>query len=166
MRTHDLVETGDFFMAYPHGNIQQNMTDNQAVLNAVVANTEMGKNTMDQLIELTQDRNLRASFLNQQKEYRRLNQAAHTAIEACGGRSEGQTPFAKLSTKVGIWSQTIADKSNRNLADMVIQGATQGIMDCEKTRKDYPGASSGAKKLLDELQQFEERTAQDMRRFL
>ncbi len=153
-------------MAYPHGNIQQGMTDNQALLNEVVKNTEMGKNTMEQLIGLTEDRNLRSSFKKQQNEYRRINQQAHTAMAACGGVSQGQSNMARMRTRMGIWAETLTDRSNRNLADMVIQGATQGVMDCEKARKDHPGASSGAKKLLDELQQFEERTAQEMRKYL
>ena len=49
---------------------------------------------------------------------------------------------------------------------MVIQGANQGVMDCEKARKDHPEASTGALGLLNELQQFEERTARQMREYL
>ncbi len=39
-------------------------------------------------------------------------------------------------------------------------------MDCEKARRDHPAASTGALGLLNELQQFEERTARQMRDYL
>ena len=140
--------------------------DNQAVLNEIVRNTEMGKNSLDQLIDVTDDKQLKASLLAQQQEYRRINQQAHTAMAALGEQSHGQSPAVKLMAKMGIWTETLADRSTRNLADMVIQGANQGVMDCEKARKDHPAASIGALGLLNELQQFEERTARQMRDFL
>jgi len=148
--------------------------DNQAVLNEIVRNTEMGKNSLDQLIDVTDDRQLKASLLAQQKasllaqqkEYRRINQQAHAAMAACGAQSQGQSTAAKLMAKMGIWTETLTDRSTRNLADMVIQGANQGVMDCEKARRDHPAASTGALGLLNELQQFEERTARQMRDYL
>lgn len=66
--------------------------DNQAVLNEIVRNTEMGKNSLDQLIDVTDDRQLKASLLAQQKEYRRINQQAHAAMAACGSRVRARAP--------------------------------------------------------------------------
>lgn len=140
--------------------------DNQAVLNEIVRNTEMGKNSLDQLIGVTDDKQLKASLLAQKREYRRINQQAHAAMAALGEQSHGQSPAVKLMSKMGIWTETLTDRSTRNLADMVIQGANQGVMDCEKARKDHPEASTGALGLLNELQQFEERTARQMREYL
>ena len=140
--------------------------DNQAVLNEIVRNTEMGKNSLDQLIGVTDDKQLKASLLAQQMEYRRINQQAHAAMAALGEQSHGQSPAVKLMSKMGIWTETLTDRSTRNLADMVIQGANQGVMDCEEARKDHPEASTGALGLLNELQQFEERTARQMREYL
>ena len=50
--------------------------DNEAVLNEVVRGTEMGKNTTEQLIHITGDRQLKASLLNQQRQFRQLNKNA------------------------------------------------------------------------------------------
>lgn len=140
--------------------------DNEAVLNEIVRNTEMGKNSLDQLIDITDDEQFKASLMNQQKEYRTLNQKAHQAMAACGVESHGQPTAVKLMSKMGIWTETLMDKTTRNLADMIIQGANQGVMDCEKARKDHPNASTGAMNLLNELQNFEERTALEMRNYL
>ena len=141
-------------------------TDNEAVLNEVVRNTEMGKNTTGQLISVTRDRQLKASLLSQQRQFRQLNQQAHTALAALGARGHGQSRMAKMAAEMGIAAKTMADPSPRNLADMVIQGASRAVTDCEKARRDHPHASTGAMRLLDELQSFEESITREMRAFL
>ena len=89
-----------------------------------------------------------------------------TALAACGTHGHGQSKMAKMATSMGIHAKTMKDSSTRALADMVIQGANQGVLDCEKARKDHPHASTGAMQLLDELQQFEEHAAVEMREYL
>lgn len=149
-----------------HNDQNHGASDNEAVLNQVVRNTEMGKNTTAQLIDITQDRQMKASLLNQQRQFRKLNQQAHTALAACGAQGHGQSKMAKAAANMGIMTKTLTDKSNRNLADMMIQGANQGVLDCEKARRDHPHASTGAMQMLDELQQFEQQIAQEMKNYL
>lgn len=121
-----------------HNDQNHGDSDNEAVLNEVVRNTEMGKNTTEQLIHITEDRQLKASLLNQQRQFRQLNQRAHTALAALGTHGHGQGRMAKMAAHMGIASKTMTDKSSRNLADMLIQGATQGYTDCEMARRDHP----------------------------
>ena len=51
-------------------------SDNEKMLQEIVQNTEMGKNTLDELMGLTHDQKLKDEMLRQKREYRRLNQAA------------------------------------------------------------------------------------------
>ena len=64
--------------------------------------------------------------------------------------------MAKLNTKVSIGMKTITDKSTRNLAEILTQGSSMGVMDCIKSQKDYPDAAPGSKRLMQKLQDFEE----------
>ena len=82
--------------------------------------------------------------------------ALQRAIDACGGSAQGQSAMAKLNTKVSIGMKTITDKSTRNLAEMLTQGSSMGVMDCIKSQKDYPDAAPGSKRLMQKLQDFEE----------
>ena len=108
----------------------------------------------------------RAELLRQRNLYRELNQEAHTAIEACGGTAQGQSAMAKFNTKMGISMKTLTDKSTRNLAEMLSEGSSQGVMDCIKSQKDYPGAAPGAKRLMQRLQDLEEDNRLKLERFL
>ena len=130
--------------------------DNLSLLEAVVQNTEMGKNTLEQIVPMTDDVQFKAELLRERNIYRELNQEAHTAIEACGGTAQGQSAMAKLNTKVSIGMKTITDKSTRNLAEMLTQGSSMGVVDCIKSQKDYPDAAPGSKRLMQKLQDFEE----------
>ena len=108
------------------------MTDNEAMLQAVVENTEMGKNTLDELMTLTHDQQLKDEMLRQKREYRRLNQAAHTALDAIGAQAKGQSAAARMSVSMGIRTRTMLDKSTRNLATMLAEGSGHGVMDCKR----------------------------------
>ena len=140
--------------------------DNLSLLEAVVQNTEMGKNTLEQIVPMTDDVQFKAELLRERNIYRELNQEAHTAIEACGGTAQGQSARAKLNTRMGIGMKTLTDKSTRNLAEMLSEGSSQGVMDCIKSQKDYPDAAPGSKRLMQKVQDFEEDNRIRLERFL
>lgn len=140
--------------------------DNLSLLEAVVQNTEMGKTTLEQIVPMTDDVQFKAELLRERNIYRELNQEAHTAIEACGGTAQGQSAMAKLNTRMGIGMKTLTDKSTRNLAEMLSEGSSQGVMDCIKSQKDYPDAAPGSKRLMQKVQDFEEDNRIRLERFL
>ena len=70
--------------------MENQKNDNLNLLEAVVQNTEMGKNTLEQIVPMTDDVQFKAELLRQRNVYHQLNQEAHTAIEACGGTAQGQ----------------------------------------------------------------------------
>ena len=144
----------------------QRISDNEALLQEVARNTEVGKNALAQLLPMAQDREFRAQLLFQQKEYRRLNQQAHTALAACGARARGQSRMARAAVRMGIQAKARGDRSTRNLAQMLAEGANQGAMDVIKAQRDWPNASTGAKELAGELQRFEEESAQVLKGYL
>ena len=143
--------------------MENQKNDNLNLLEAVVQNTEMGKNTLEQIVPMTDDK---AELLRQRNLYHQLNQEAHTAMEACGGTAQGQSAMAKFNTKMGISMKTLTDKSTRNLAEMLTQGSGMGVVDCIKSQKDYPDAAPGAKRLMQKLQDFEEDNRVKLEQFL
>ena len=71
--------------------MENQKNDNLNLLEAVVQNTEMGKNTLEQIVPMTDDTQFKAELLRQRNLYHQLNQEAHTAMEACGGTAQGQS---------------------------------------------------------------------------
>ena len=141
-------------------------TDNEKMLQEIVQNTEMGKNTLDELMGLTHDQRLKDEMMRQKNEYRRLNQQAHTALDAIGAQAKGQSAAARMSVSMGIRTRTMMDKSTRNLAEMLTQGSGMGVVDCVKAQKDYPNAAPGTKRLAQRLMEFEEDNRVRLEQFL
>ena len=96
----------------------------------------------------------------------KVMEGAAAAITACGGTAQGQSTMAKLNTKMGISMKTLTDRSTRNLAEMLSEGSSQGVMDCIKSQKDYPDAAPGSKRLMQKLQDFEEDNRIKLEQFL
>ena len=144
----------------------QKMTDNEAMLQEIVQNTEMGKNTLDEMMGLTHDQKLKDEMLRQRKEYRRINQQAHNALDAIGAEAKGQSAAARMSVSMGIRTRTMLDKSTRNLATMLAEGSGQGVLECRKAESDFPEASPGAHRLMQELCSFEASAEQAWREFV
>ncbi len=141
-------------------------SDNEKMLQEIVQNTEMGKNTMDEMLTLARDQKLKDEMMRQKREYRRINQQAHAALDAIGAEAKGQSAAAKMSVSMGIRTRTMMDKSNRNLATMLAEGSGQGVLDCKRAESDYPQASPGARKLMQELCDFQAQAEQTWREFV
>ena len=141
-------------------------SDNEKMLQEIVQNTEMGKNTLDEMMGLTRDQRLKNEMMRQKNEYRRLNQQAHTALAMLGVQATGQSAAAKMGVSMGIRSRTMLDKSTRNLATMLAEGSGQGVLDCKRAEKDYPAASPGARKLCQELGEFQSSAEETWREFV
>ena len=97
--------------------MEHQKNDNLNMLEAVVQNTEMGKNTLAQILPMAGDARFKAELIRQRSGYQELNQEAHAGLDACGSRAQGQSAFAKMNTKMGISFKTLTDKSTRNLAE-------------------------------------------------
>lgn len=141
-------------------------SDNEKMLQEIVQNTELGKNTLDEMLTLARDQKLKDEMMRQKREYRRINQQAHAALDAIGAEAKGQSAAAKMSVSMGIRTRTMMDKSNRNLATMLAEGSGQGVLDCKRAESDYPQASPGAHKLMQELCDFQQQAEQTWREFL
>ena len=141
-------------------------SDNEKMLQEIVQNTEMGKNTMDEMLTLARDQKLKDEMMRQKREYRRINQQAHAALDAIGAEAKGQSAAARMSVSMGIRTRTMMDKSNRNLATMLAEGSGQGVLDCKRAESDYPQASPGARKLMQELCDFQSQAEQTWREFV
>ena len=123
--------------------MENQKNDNLNLLEAVVQNTEMGKNTLEQIVPMTDDTQFKAELLRQRNLYHQLNQEAHTAMEACGGTAQGQSAMAKFNTKMGISMKTLTDKSTRDADPGQRHGSgglregTKGLPQC-RTRHQAP----------------------------
>lgn len=140
--------------------------DNENLLNTVIRVTDMGKATLDQMIPMAERPEFKAELMRQQNGYRSFGQQAHTALDACGVKAQGQGMVEKWMAKAGIAGRTITDRSTHKLAGMLVEGNQMGVNECVTGLKDCPRASTGAVELTRQLQKFEEQNIENLRQFL
>ena len=146
--------------------MEQQKDDNLHILEAVVQNTEMGKNTLAQILPMTEDARFKAELIRQRSGYQELNQEAHAGLDACGGRGQGEAALAQMDTRGGVGIRHQTDRHTPKQAGEVSDGRSRRGEDCIKCQKDYPGAAPGTRRLMQRLQAFEEDNRQKLQQFL
>lgn len=136
------------------------------LLNEVVKNTEMGKNTVSQLLDVTEDERLLDHLHTQLDTYEDLSRRAHAMLAVDGEEAQGAGPMAKMGAKMGVTMQTMRDSSTRQIAKMLREGACVGVSDMTIALKDNPDANPGAVALAERLQSAENTYAQQLESLL
>ena len=119
------------------------------LLNEVVKNAEMGKNTIRQLLGIAEDERLKEHLHRQLATYEDLSSRAHAMLAVEGETPQGQSAFTKLNAKMGVAMQT-----------------AMGATDLTKAMRDAPEAGPGAMALAQRLQNAENTYAQELNAFL
>ena len=145
------------------------MNGNTEILNFIYQNSEMGIDTLKQLIELTKN-STNEEFKNvlksQYDEYKKIFREAEDMINARGKDPKDINKFAKMSTYLMINLKTLTDKSASHISEMLIQGSTMGIIDVTKRINDYGDADKEILDLAHRLLQFEKDNQEEFKKFL
>ena len=133
------------------------MSGNEELLNFVYQNSQMGVDTLKQLLEISKDENFNKYLKGQGRGYLELHKKAKEFLNENGTDEKGLSMLEK----------TIKDKSASHIAEMLITGSTMGINEAIKKINEYEGS---AKKeyvdLMKRLQKFEEGNIERLKEFL
>lgn len=119
------------------------MNKDTELLNFIHQNAEMGKNTMTQLIAITDDPSFQQKLSQQLEDYNRVCMASDVLLQSTGHETKGLSPLTKVSTYISVNMNTMTDKSPSHISEMLIQGSTMGIIDITKKLKEYKDADPG-----------------------
>ena len=73
--------------------MENQKNDNLNLLEAVVQNTEMGKNTLEQIVPMTDDVQFKAELLRQRNVYHQLNQKRTPPSRPAAAPRRGRAPW-------------------------------------------------------------------------
>lgn len=142
------------------------MDTNAELLNYIYQNSQMGVETLEHLLEITEDEKFKTQLQAQLKEYKEINKSAHEILLLKGCDEKGISGMEKLRTYLMINMQTIKDKSTSHIAEMLITGSTMGIVQAIKKLKEYTNANEEVRSLMRKLLEFEENNFQNLKQFL
>lgn len=141
--------------------------DNAQLLNFVYQNSQMGVDTITELMDITTDEAFKERLHDQLVEYRSIHDRAARMLEANGFNEEGLSAFEKIRTYLMINFQTLSDDSVSHIAEMLIVGSTMGIVQALRNIHKYKeSAEPDILGLMEYLRDFEENNVERFKGWL
>lgn len=142
------------------------MNENVELLNYIYQNSQMGVDTIEQLLGIVEDVAFESQLQSQYNEYKEINETAKSLLNTNGYDEEGISTFKKIKSDLMINMQTLTDKSSSHVAEMMIIGSNMGVIDAIKNIKKYKNAEADIVNLMERLKAFEERNITSLKAFL
>jgi hypothetical protein len=142
------------------------MNGNVELLNYIYQNSQMGLDTIKQILEIANDEGFKKQLQSQVNEYRSINDLAKGLLQQNGCEEKGISKLAEISTYMSISMHTLTDKTPSHISEMLIQGSTMGITDATKNIKKYKDANKDILDLADKLLKFEQNNIEQLKKFL
>ncbi len=141
------------------------MDNNEVLLNELYKNTVMGGNALVDLMDKAADSGMRCEMTRELEKYREYSKRAASLLAERGLKPEEPGMMAKAGSKIGMAFNTMLDTTTSHIAEMMINGATMGIINIEK-QLNSGEHSKEARALAEDVLKFEKSTAENLARFL
>ena len=122
------------------------MNDTVQLLQDVVRNARTGRDAVEQLMGKTEGA-MKEELRKERETYVHAQRAGEQALLDAGGRAEPTGPMARAGMWMGLQMETLADRSDAHIAEIVIQGATMGVIEMTKALNTYDAADERARSL-------------------
>lgn len=142
------------------------MNGNAELLNFVYQNSQMGVDTLQQLMDITEDQAFKQQLQTQYQQYDEVHRAAKKMLNDNGYDEKGIGALEKIRTYLMINMQTLTDKSPSHIAQMLMVGSNMGVINAIKNLKHYPNSEPQITGLMDRLLKIEENNVQQLKQYL
>ena len=142
------------------------MNGNTELLNYIHQNSEMGIETISQLLGIVKDDEYKKMLHSQYNEYKAIYDAVNLRLAELKKEAKDISPLSKVTTYITINMKTLTDKSPSHISEMLIRGSTMGIVEITKNIKEYKGADTEILTLANRLLMFEQQNVEECKKFL
>ena len=140
--------------------------ENITLLNFVYQNSQMGVNTINQLLGIIEGEDFKRHMEAQLEEYRKINTAAKARLNKFVTDEKGLNAYEKVRTYLMIDMQTLTDKTPSHIAEMMIVGSTMGVVKAIRDVHKCNGADENVIALMQKLCGIEEENITQLKKFL
>jgi len=142
------------------------MDQNVELLNYIHQNSQMGKDTISQLILINKEEKYKKMLQSQFDEYKNIFDLTDNKLKQCNKKAKNINILAEVSTYIMINLKTLTNKTPSHISEMLIQGSTMGIVDITKKIKEYPNAEKEILDLANKLLEFEQNNIEECKKYL
>ena len=143
------------------------MSADAEMLNFIYQNSQIGVETLNQLIPMIDNEAFKKRIEAQLKEYEQIHEEAKKLLNRHGYDEKGIGALEKIMAYLMIDMKTLMDKSSSHIAEMLIQGSNMGIIDAVKRINQYEKeAEKEVTALMKRLLKFEENNVERLKEAL
>ena len=142
------------------------LQQDEQLLSFINQNAQMGTETITQLIKITDDIPFRRALETQLTEYQNIVDSAQSLSQKKGVTASDIPGYAKMSSSLMLKINTMKDKTPSNMARMMIQGSTMGVVEITKHRKELPLTDPQTQALAEKLVQTEQKNIKKKKKYL
>jgi len=127
------------------------MNETVQILQDLARNAQSGLDAIEALTLRAESRAMRDALNEARTRYQKSLRDGERALRAAGGPAEPTGKAARTAMKLGLELQTAVNRTDDHIAEMVIQGATMGVIEMTKSMNTYAEAEPYARSLASQF---------------
>ena len=142
------------------------MDNNRYILNELNKGIKMGMDSIYNVSEKVQDDRFKQDLKYQYDEYNKILNEVNDELTNYDDFPKEINPMQKAMGWMGVEMNTMMDKSNSKIAELMIQGTNMGIIEGVKLLNQNPDADEEVKNVLNKFIKFQENTVEQLKKYL
>ncbi len=124
---------------------------NLTILNEIGKATRMGLSSITFVSDKVEDEKMKEDLSTQYADYGKVLDKVNTQFEKYGEIPDEEPMMDKMMTWTGVQMNTLTDKSNSHIAELMIQGNLMGIIESQKLLNHSPEMEQEVKDILNDF---------------
>lgn len=124
---------------------------NLTILNEIGKATRMGLSSITFVSDKVEDEKMKEDLSTQYADYGKVLDKVNTQFEKYGEIPDEEPMMDKMMTWTGVQMNTLTDKSNSHIAELIIQGNLMGIIESQKLLNHSPEMEKEVKDILNDF---------------
>lgn len=142
------------------------MENEKYVLNELNQGLKMGMDSISNISDKIGDKNFKSELIYQFNQYHEILDKVNIELDKYADTPRKLNPLKKAMSWMDIELSTIKDKSNSNIANMMIRGTTMGVINGIKLSNENPDLNIDVKNILDEFIVHQQNSIEQLKIYL
>jgi len=142
------------------------MNNAQYVLNEINKGIKMGMDSISNVSEKVQDDNFKKDLKFQYDKYNDILNKVNTQLTNYDDFPKELNPMQKAMGWMSVEFNTLDDKSDSKISEMMIKGTNMGIIKGVKLLNNYTNIDKETKNILNEFVKFQENSVERLKKYL
>ena len=139
---------------------------NLTILNEIGKATRMGLSSITFVSDKLENETMKEDLSTQYAEYGKILDKVNTQFEKYGEIPDEEPMMDKMMSWTGVQMNTLTDKSNSHIAELMIQGNLMGMIEAQKLLNRSPEMEQDVKDILNEFITLQNNHIEKMKQYL